>query len=184
MLDLFNQFSSNPIVLFLAIIIFAWLWEDGALIGGALLAANGDLSLSYAVCAVLLGIVSGDLGLYGLGVLARRWRGIRARFYRHKQFRKLRVTFKQKTISNILIIRFVPGLRTVGFSLCGLWGVPFYRFCVVMIAAAILWVGCLFSVIYFIGTSGWLIDSNWKWALGGVAIALLLINNLSTFKRA
>lgn len=182
MADFFNQFLNSPIALFWAVVAFAWLWEDGALIGAALLAANGDMSVPLAVASVFVGICSGDTGLYYLGVAARRWRGLRAKLYKNKNFRKVRKAFKEKTLSNILLIRFVPGLRTVGFTMCGLWRIPFGRFAFAMGAAAIIWIALLFTLIYQVGASEWFVDSQWKWALGGVALCILIFNNVSFLK--
>lgn len=183
MVDLFLEYSSHPLFLVLAIVAFAWLWEDGALIAGALLAADEFLPVTQAVIAVFVGIASGDIGLYYLGVLGRRWRALRARLLLNKKCRTLSRRFRQRTLSNIFIIRFIPGLRTVGFSLCGLWRLPFRRFVAAVCLAGAVWIAVLFSLIYVLGTRAWLQESPWKWALVGVALCLLVLNNMFTSRR-
>lgn len=183
MIEPFLQYSTNPIFLVVAIIVFAWLWEDGALIAGALLAADDFLPVPFALFAIFLGICSGDIGLYYFGMLARRWRGLRGRLLLNKKYRALSRGFRKKTLSNILIIRFIPGLRTAGFTLCGLWNLPFARFITAVVVAGLIWIALLFSVIYFLGTSYWLEGSPWKWGLAGIAVCLLFVNNWVAYFR-
>jgi len=164
--------------LFFAIILLSWLWEDAAVIFAALLALDARISISAAFLASVIGIASGDLGLYALGRLSRRWRRLRGLLLLSRRSRLLRQRFRRRTLSNIFIIRFIPGLRTVGFTFCGVWRVPAWRFTAAMIAACLLWVLTVFSVINLFGMSDALRESNWKWALFGFAFLLLIGNNL------
>ena len=165
-------------ILAFAIIAVSWLWEDAAVISGALMAAEDLISIPLSVTAVFLGICSGDLALYYLGRLALRWRKLRAWIVTNPQSRRLSRKFKKKTLSNIFIIRFIPGLRTLGFSLCGMWRVPFLRFFLAMSAAGVLWIACIFTLVYYLGSSAFLEGSPWKWSLMLLAGLLLLLNNL------
>lgn len=172
------EYSNHPAVLFLAVVAFAWIWEDASLISAALLAADNKLAIAPAVMAVFLGISSGDLALYYLGRLALRWRRLRAWILTNSRSRALRRYFRQRTITNIIIIRFVPGLRALGFTLCGLWQIGLLRFLVAMVTAGVLWIALVFTIIFRLGTSEALQDSPWKWLLIGVALVLLLLNNV------
>lgn len=171
-------YSSHPVALAIIVAALAWLWEDASLVSGALLAAEGQLSVPLAVVAVFVGICSGDLALYGVGRLAHRWRGLRAWILTNPSSRMLSRRFRRRTMSNILLIRFVPGLRTMGFTLCGLWGVALRRFIIAMVVAGIVWIALVFTVVYRLGSSEWLEHSPWKWALMGLALMLLVVNNL------
>ncbi len=168
--------------LFLAVIIISWVWEDAAVILAALLAMDGHLSLFLALGASFTGIATGDLALYGLGRLARRWRVFRAWLLKSKKGRLLRRRFRRRTLSNIFIIRFVPGLRTLGFTLCGLWRVPSTRFLLAMLSAGIVWIATVFVVINLFGLSEAVRESQWKWSLFGIAFLLLVLNNMCTSK--
>lgn len=170
--------SSNPLLLALLLIGISWIWEDAAVISGALLASDQLISIPMSLVAVFIGICSGDLGLYYLGRSAIHWRRVRGWILTNPQSRKLSRKFKQRTLSNILIIRFIPGLRTLGFSLCGMWQVPLARFLTAMISAGIIWIALIFSIVYSLGSSEWLEETPWKWALVLFAAALLVINNL------
>lgn len=178
MFEAFLNSTEHPLILSLGLIVISWIWEDAAVISGALLAAESTLSVPLAIAAVFIGIGSGDLALYYLGGLGNRWRRVRAWILLNPQSRYLGRRFRQQTFSNILIIRFIPGLRTLGFTLCGLWRVPVKRFTLAMLAAGACWISIIFTGIYTLGTTEWLANSAWKWSLLALAGALLVINNL------
>ncbi len=171
-------------VLVVAIIVIAWIWEDASLVSGALLAAEQKLGVPLAVLAIFIGICSGDLALYYLGRIAHRWRKIRAWILMNPSSRALSRRFRRSTMTNILLIRFVPGLRTIGFTLCGLWRISFYRFVLAMAFAGAVWIGVIFTVVYQLGSSEWLENSHWKWSLMAIALALLVFNNVWVHRRA
>lgn len=178
------HYSSNPAVLVLLVIVIAWIWEDASLIAGALLAADGQLTIPLALVAIFVGICSGDLGLYCLGRLAHRWRKLRAWILTNAASRAVGRRFRRSTISNIVIIRFIPGLRTVGFTMCGLWRIAVLRFIIAMSVAGIFWIALVFTLVYSLGTSEWLQDSRWKWSLMGIALGLLVVNNFCLHRHA
>lgn len=167
-----------------AIIVIAWIWEDAALISAALLAVDHRLGIPAAVFAVFLGICSGDLGLYYLGRYAHRWRRLRAWILTNPSSRQLGRRFRRSTITNIMLIRFVPGLRTLGFTLCGLWGIALHRFLIAMILAGVFWIALVFTLVYQLGASEWLEQSYWKWSLMLLALCLLVFNNYWVHRRA
>lgn len=178
------EYSSHPLVLALVIIVIAWIWEDAALISAALLAVDQRLSLVVAVIAVFIGICSGDLALYYLGKYAHRWRRIRAWILTNPSSRMLSRRFRRSTITNIMLIRFVPGLRTLGFTLCGLWRIPLRRFLLAMTLAGVFWIAVVFTLVYQLGSSDWFDKGHWKWSLMLLALLLLVFNNLWVHRRA
>ncbi len=179
MADILLQYSDNPLLVALAVILISWVWEDAAVVSGALFAADMIIPVPLAVTAVLVGICSGDMGLYYMGRLAVQWRPLRSRILLNPRSRELRRRFRQRMLSNIMAIRFLPGLRTLGFTLCGLWRVSPIRFFTAMLLAGAAWIGVIFTLVYTLGTSEWLVSSGpWKWSLMLIAGALFLINNL------
>ncbi|MBX2858592.1 MAG: VTT domain-containing protein [Cellvibrionaceae bacterium] len=178
MIDFLLNAEAGGIRLAMAIIAVAWLWEDAAVISGALLAADESLSIPLALVAVFVGIFSGDVALYFLGRLANRSRRLRAKLLLNAKFRALRKVFRRKTLLNILIIRFIPGLRTLGFTLCGLWKINLGKFIAAMSLAGLLWIAVIFTGVYWLGASSLLATGYWKWSLMLIALALLVFNNL------
>lgn len=184
MFEFLQNYTSSPVLLFCALIIIAWIWEDATVICGALLAADGYLHIPLAVLASFVGICSGDLALFYLGRLGTRIRRVRAWILLNPKSRALRRRFRARTFSNILIIRFVPGLRTLGFTLCGLWHISLKRFLLAMTLAGVIWISIVFTLIYQLGSSSWLAGSPWKWGLMGAALLLLVFNNIWALKKS
>ena len=177
MLDILPQFSNSPLLVALAVILVSWIWEDAAVVSSALLAADMVIPVPLAVVAIFAGICSGDMGLYYLGRLAILWRPLRSRILLNPRSRELRRRFRRRILSNIMVIRFLPGLRTLGFTLCGLWRVSATRFFIAMTLAGAAWIAVVFTLVYLLGTSEWLVSGPWKWSLILIAGALLFINN-------
>lgn len=184
MFELIHEYASNSALLFIFLVAIAWVWEDASVISAALVAAENYLSIPLAAIAAFIGICSGDMVLFYLGRLGLRIRRIRGWILLNPKSRALRRRFRAHTFSNILLIRFVPGLRTLGFTLCGLWLIPVRRFVFAMSLAGGIWIAVMFTLIYQLGSSAWLASTPWKWALILVAAALLLLNNFSNFRRS
>ena len=183
MFDFLHHYTASPLLLFCALIVIAWIWEDATVICGALLASDEYLNVPLAVLAVFIGICSGDLALYFLGRAALRLRWLRKRILLNPKSRALRKKFRRRTFSNILFIRFVPGLRTVGFTLCGLWKINLGRFMLAMSVAGTIWIAIVFSLVYRVGSSDWFVNSPWKWSIMSLALLLLVINNVWSGRR-
>jgi membrane protein DedA with SNARE-associated domain len=163
--------------LMLGIITLSYLLEDLAIVSAAGLATQGLLPAQYALLAIFIGIATGDLGLYYLGKSGRYFRGVRYKALTNRYFRTLRTKLRHNSFSSLFIIRFVPGLRTVGFTLSGFFVIPISIFLLAVISATALWTGVVFSTIYFLGTSAWLQASEYQWVVIPCAIALLFFSN-------
>lgn len=173
-----TQLGDHWLWLALSIVVASWIWEDGAVFLAAIMALDGKLSPVAAYVAALLGITSGDAALYMLGRLCHRWRWLRLRLFSHQKGRLLRRRFRHRTFSNIFLIRFVPGLRTLGFSFCGFWRIPIARFLFAMILAGVVWTTVIFVLINLVGMHDAVRNSSWKWVLMVGALVLLLLNNI------
>ena len=175
------QFSTHPIALAALIIAVSWAWEDAAVIAGALLAVDQKLGVPLALTSVFIGIMSGDIALYYLGRFAQKWRGLRGWIMLKPQFRHMSKSFRHKTLFNILLIRFVPGLRTLGFTLCGMWNVSIVRFLIAMTFAGVVWIGLIFTGVYKLGSADFIENSHWKWSLMFIAVFMLAFNNVWSY---
>ncbi|MDB1125842.1 VTT domain-containing protein [Vibrio algarum] len=163
-----------------SIILLSYLLEDLAIITAALLAADQAISPSLALMAIFIGIATGDIGLYGAGMLAAKWRGLRYRLLKNRGMRIVRARLKHQPLLNIALIRFIPGLRTIGFTLSGLFGIRFFHFMGAVLLATAAWTALIFFCIYQLGSISWLSDSEWKWVIAPCALAgLWSINRTS-----
>lgn len=174
----------NVAGLFFAVILLSYLLEDLAIITAALLAADNSLPPSLALLAIFIGIASGDVALYGLGLLASRWRALRYRLLSHKGMRTVRTKLKHRTFINIALIRFVPGLRTLGFTLSGLFRVHFIQYIFAVLLATAAWTGIVFFSIYQLGSIPWLQETPWKWLIVPFALAGLWTLNRSATRKS
>lgn len=172
-----------PFTLFLAIILMSYLLEDVAIVAAAVLAANGSLSLPFAVLAVFVGIATGDLALYYLGAWSSHWRGFRYAILTHQSMRSVRRRLQRNTATNIFIIRFIPGLRTLGYALCGIFRVPPLRFLTAVLAATAVWTSVVFTLVYQLGSQAWIQASAYKWWLIPIAGLILIISNRTVKRR-
>ena len=140
-----------------ALLIFgsAFVLEDVAVLGAALLVANSMVSLPWAAASSFAGIWFGDLGLY---LLARRFG---SRVFEKSWFKRLigkkidlsrsEAWFRDHGGTAILLSRAVPGTRLPTYLTAGLLKVPPARFIAISAVAGVIWVAALFWLSYHIG---------------------------------
>ena len=140
--------------LMLTIALATLISEDLTCVGAGLLVARGALGLTPALAACFLGILGGDLLLYGSG------RAFGSRVVRVAPFRWLiaeadltrgRAWFAQRGPAAILGSRFVPGLRFPTYVAAGLLRAPFRPVLAWFAIAAALWVPILVGSAVWIG---------------------------------
>lgn len=169
--------QQNVWMAFIGIILLSYLLEDLAIITAAILASQDFMPSSLALLAIFIGIASGDVLLYGLGHWAKRWRGLRYRLLTLPYLQQAKRHLNNHAFVNIFIIRFIPGLRSISFTLCGYLDVSFSKFLSAVLVATAIWTLVVFSLIYQLGNTQWLQQSSWKWLLGPLALLVLFIFN-------
>lgn len=127
-----------PWVIALALVLTTLLLEDLAIAAGVALATQGAISWELSFAAVAGGIALGDLGLYALGLGARRVRGLHRRFIGDRSDR-VRQQLAQRLSSAVLLARAVPGLRLLTYTGCGFLRVPPLPFTGWVLLATSLW---------------------------------------------
>ena len=114
---------------------------ETALIGGALLASDGELSLAGVIAAGIIGGWVGDnlsyligsrLGRPLAGVLVRSERGQRRLAWAREQL-------EERGAEVIISVRFVPVGRTASTFVCGTLGMPWRRFAAFDAVAVSAW---------------------------------------------
>ncbi|MFI3255899.1 MAG: VTT domain-containing protein [Psittacicella sp.] len=175
-ISLFAQnFFNHPHSLWmimLGLIILSYILEDLALITAAALSAEHIIPPQWSLLAVFLGITSGDVFLYFFGRLSRRIRFLRYKAIRNKKFKAFRKRFRKHAFVGLFIIRFIPGLRSIGYTMSGFISIPTLIFLGPVIIASAIWTSLVFGAIYYIGIAI-LVRYSWmKWAL----IPLILIS--------
>ena len=141
-LDWLQMAGDNPLMLAGLLALATFATEDGALVAGSLLVGAGMASPALIISALAVGILVGDVGLYGLGWSARENAFLRKRLP-VKKSRPLRRWLKERETSVLFFSRFTPGTRLITYVTFGFLKLSLPRFTIVMSLAAILWVSAM-----------------------------------------
>jgi membrane protein DedA with SNARE-associated domain len=139
-----------PAVIALVLALTTLLLEDLAIAAGVALATQGVISWELSLAAVGGGIALGDLGLYAMGLGARRVPWLRQRYVGDKST-WAHERLVRRLPSAVLLARVVPGLRLVTYSACGFVRVPIVPFTAWVMLAVTLWTVALYGLSAAIG---------------------------------
>jgi membrane protein DedA with SNARE-associated domain len=141
---------AEPGVIALVLALTTLLLEDLAIAAGVALATQGVISWGWSLVAVGGGIALGDIGLYGLGLLATRVPWLRRRYVGERSA-WAREQLVRRLPSAVLLARVIPGLRLVTYTTCGFVRVPLLPFSAWVVVAVALWTGGLYGLSVAIG---------------------------------
>ncbi len=163
----------QPLFQAAAIILGTFILEDAATVLAAMQASDGKLSSALALGALYIGIILGDLGLYGLGRIAARIPAVR-RWLPPQRTEVVRAWVDGRVFRVVLVSRFLPGMRLPSYTTCGFVGADLRQFALAVVIATICWTSLLFGVSLRVGQV--LIDhfGAWRWA-GAAGFALFVI---------
>ena len=163
----------QPLLQAAAIILGTFILEDAATVLAAMQASDGKLSTALALGALYIGIILGDLGLYGLGRIAAHIPSVR-RWLPPQRAEVVRAWLEHRVFRVVLVSRFLPGMRLPSYTTCGFVGADLRQFALAVVIATICWTSLLFGVSLRVGQV--LIDhfGAWRWA-GAAGFALFII---------
>lgn len=141
---------ATPGVIAVVLALTALLLEDVAIAAGVALATQGVISFPLSLVAVGGGIALGDLGLYALGLGARRVPWLKRRYVGEKSD-WARAQIQQRLSSAVLLARVIPGLRLASYTTCGFVRVPFWPFTAWVVLAVTVWTLGLYALSAAIG---------------------------------
>ena len=173
----------------------AFLLEDVAVLGAALLVVNNAVSLPWAAASSFAGIWIGDLGLYfialycGKPVLDRPWfqRVVRKKV----DFSRSEMWFQNHGTAAVVMSRAIPGSRLPLYVAAGALRVSLRLFAKTTAICSAIWVAAIFALWRFIPQTSshqrlvpWLIVALVLFApwLVGKAAAFVQRNLRSTYK--
>jgi membrane protein DedA with SNARE-associated domain len=156
-----------------AIIIGTFILEDAATVAAAMQVEDGGLSMGLALISLYIGIVLGDLGLYGLGRLAAHIPWV-ARQLPPRRQETIRAWIAGRIFKVVLVSRFLPGLRLPTYTTCGFVGADLRQFTLAAILATAAWTSLLFATSLRVGR--FLMDhlGAWRWA-GAAGLVVFVI---------
>ncbi len=155
------------------IILGTFILEDAATLLAAMQVATGAIDLPLALGSLYVGIILGDLGLYGLGRLSNG-NGWARRLVPARRQDLGREWVSQRIVPIVLVSRFIPGLRLPTYTTLGFLRAPFARFAGSAIIATALWTSGLFFISLKVGLLLMRYLGVWRWA-GLVGFGLMLI---------
>lgn len=141
---------AQPWVIAITLAATTLLLEDLAIAAGVALAAQGAISWELSLFAVGGGIAAGDVGLYWLGMAARRLPWLQHRYVQDRAG-MLRARLARGLASAVLIARVIPGLRLATYVACGFVRVPLAVFCGWVVLAVAIWTLGLYGLSLAIG---------------------------------
>jgi membrane protein DedA with SNARE-associated domain len=163
----------SPLFQACTIIIGTFILEDAATVVAAMQVEQGQLSIPLALASLYVGIVLGDLGLYGLGRLSARIFWLARRLPPRRQA-AVQAWISGRVFKIVLISRFLPGLRLPTYTTCGFVGADLRQFVLAAVIATTCWTSLLFAVSLRIGQ--FLMDhlAAWRWA-GAAGFVVFII---------
>lgn len=171
--------AASPVLQAGAIVLGTFILEDAATVLAALRVSDGELSGPLALAALYVGIVLGDLGLYGLGRAAAHHRWAR-RYLGGRRFAEARLWVGGRVIATVMAARFLPGARLPTYTACGFLGVALDRFALGVVAATLVWTSLLFGAGVAFGELVLARLGSWRWPAGlAFLLAVMLIGRLA-----
>jgi membrane protein DedA with SNARE-associated domain len=164
----------SPVLQGMAIIAGTFILEDAATAAAAMSVQGGAVALPVALVSLYLGIVLGDLGLYGLGRLAATFAWARRLIPEQRQDRG-RSWLNRHVFKVVFISRFLPGARLPTYTACGFLGADLTKFTLAAIGATLIWTSALFALSLRVGKFLLEHAGTWRWvgALGFVIVIVL-----------
>jgi membrane protein DedA with SNARE-associated domain len=164
--------TDSMILIYLAIVLFAFLLEDLATVVVGLLAADGVVSTSVAFISLYIGIVLGDTVFYLIGMLARTHPRL-AHYINHDFTAPFRSWLESRYAFNIFSGHFIPGMRSTTYIASGFFRCKLSTFVPMAMAGGLLLLTTYFTLAYLFGsvTSGWI--SHIRWGVAGIFVLVL-----------
>src|SRR3989344_277804 len=156
-IHLIDGAGGSVMLLSLAIILCAFIFEDLTTVIVGVLAADGVIGAPLALVCLYVGILLGDITLYCIGALARTHPRL-AHYIDHDFTAPFRAWLEKRYSLIIFSGHFVPGLRFTSYVASGFFHYPLSLFVRPAIAGGLLLGTLLFFVSYGFGhvTSEWL----------------------------
>lgn len=153
-----------------------FLHEDAAILAAAFSRVEHGMPLVYAYVSIYLGIISGDLIIYGLGHFAQKNAWLQSKVIGPKVGR-IKLWLESHLVRVLLLCRITPGLLFPTFVACGWFKISFGRFALVTIISGLVYSSIVLTVIILFGDLVLVHLDYWSWILLLVAVVGYGIRN-------
>ena len=163
------------------VIIFfmTFLHEDAAILAAAFSTVEHHLPVWMAYISVYLGIVTGDILIYGLGHLAHKNKWLRSKIVGPK-VERLNLWLDDHLVRVLVLCRITPGILFPTFVACGWFRIPFARFATVSILAGAIYSSVVLTIVILFGDI--VLNNLGYWAWGVLALVLVIFTLRNSFK--
>lgn len=170
---LLKSAGAHPLLQAVAIIVGTFVLEDAATVLAAMEVQEGHIVWFVALAALYVGIVLGDLGLYGLGRLAAIWPWAN-RLLPQERRAMGKAWIEKRVFQVVFISRFIPGARLPTYTSCGFLKASFGAFALAAVLATSVWTTLLFFISRHVGQYLIAHLGAWRW-LGIVIFAIVIV---------
>jgi membrane protein DedA with SNARE-associated domain len=153
-------------------VVGTFILEDGATVASAMATQDGHVAMPVALASLYVGIILGDMGLYGLGRLASSVPWVQRFIPSSRQFSG-REWLDRNVFKVVFVARFLPGVRLPTYTTCGFLRASFVKFALAATGATLIWTSILFAVSVRVGDALLAHLGAWRWV--GVAVFIVVI---------
>ncbi len=161
------------------IFFMTFLHEDAAILAAAFSTVEHKLPVWMAYVSVYLGIVTGDILIYGLGHFAQKNRWLRSKIIGPK-VERIRLWLETHLVRVLILCRVTPGLLFPTFVACGWFRIPFIRFASVSIIAGAVYSSVVLTLVVLFGDL--VLNHLGYWAWGVLALVIVAFAVRNSFK--
>jgi len=165
--------GASPLLQAAAIVLGTFILEDAATVLAAMQVDSGGLSAGLALSSLYLGVVLGDLGLYGLGRLSSMVPWVR-RLLPAPNAAAMQAWLEARVFQVVLVSRFLPGLRLPTYLTCGFLRASPAQFALAAVIATLCWTSLLFGLSLKVGALLIQYFGAWRWA-GAAGFAAFIV---------
>ena len=158
------------------IFFMTFLHEDAAILAAAFSTVEHKLPVWMAYLSVYLGIVTGDILIYGLGHLAQQNRWLRSKIIGPK-VERVHLWLDTHLVRVLILCRITPGLLFPTFVACGWFRIPFARFATVSILAGGIYSSIVLTIVILFGDLVLNHLGYWAWGLAAFVLVAWAIRN-------
>lgn len=164
-------FKESIVIFFLTFI-----HEDAAILAAGFSKVEHGLPLLFAYAPVYLGVVAGDVIIYGLGRFAQTNKWLRSKIIGPK-VERLKLWLNNHLVRVLVVCRLTPGLLFPTFVACGWFKIPFWRFTTVSIIAGAVYSSIVLTIIILFGNLVLFHLGYWAWGTLAVIVIGFAIRN-------
>lgn len=165
---LFHSWIRQCIVLFF----LTFLQEDAAIVAASFSTVEYGLPVGLAFISIYLGIITGDLGIYGLGRFAQRSDWLRSKVIGPK-VDQVKTWLDTNFVWAVAVCRVTPTLLFPTFIAIGWFRMPVKRFMLVTLITSAIYTPIVFILVTLLGEKVLYDLGYWSWGIILLAVTLL-----------